>query len=66
MAKVEKPNATTAYLTAVVGARQNNRDAVYANLKVAVERDANLKAKAQNDIEFAKYQAEEAFQAIVK
>ena len=66
LAKVEKPNATTAYLTAVVGARQNNRDAVYANLKVAVERDANLKAKAQNDIEFAKYQAEEAFQAIVK
>ena len=66
LAKVEKPNATTAYLTAIVGARQNNRDAVYANLKVAVERDANLKAKAQNDIEFAKYQAEEAFQAIVK
>ena len=66
LAKVEKPNATTAYLTAVVGARQNNRDAVYANLKVAVERDANLKVKAQNDIEFAKYQAEEAFQAIVK
>jgi Flp pilus assembly protein TadD len=25
LAKVEKPNATTAYLTAVVGARQNNR-----------------------------------------
>ena len=58
LAKVEKPNATTAYLTAVVGARQNNRDAVYANLKVAIERDATLKAKAQNDIEFAKYQAE--------
>ena len=66
LSKVEKPNATTAYLTAIVGARQNNRDAVYANLKVAIERDANLKAKAQNDIEFAKYQAEEAFQAIVK
>ena len=66
LAKVEKPNATTAYLTAVVSARQNNRDAVYTNLKLAIERDANLKAKAQNDIEFAKYQAEEAFQAIVK
>ena len=66
LAKVEKPNATTAYLTAVVGARQNNRDAVYANLKVAVERDANLKAKAAQDIEFAKYTADEKFQAIVK
>ena len=63
---MENPNGTTAYLMAVVNARQNSRDAVYANLKVAFERDANLKAKAQNDIEFAKYQAEEAFQAIVK
>ena len=66
LAKVEKPNATTAYLLAIVDARQNNSKGVYENLKVAVERDANLKAKAQNDIEFVKYQAEEAFQAIVK
>ena len=66
LANVENPNGTTAYLLAVVNARQNNRDAVYENLKVAIQRDATLKAKAQNDIEFAKYQAEEAFQAIVK
>ena len=64
--KVENPNATTAYLKAVVGARQNDRDAVYANVKAAIQQDANLKAKAQNDIEFAKYQSEEAFQALVK
>ena len=64
--KVEKPNATTAYLKAVVGARQNDRNAVYANVKAAIQQDANLKAKAQNDIEFAKYQTEEAFQALVK
>ena len=64
--KVEKPNATTAYLKAVVGARQNDRNAVYANVKAAIQQDANLKAKAQNDIEFAKYQSEEAFQALVK
>ena len=64
--KVEKPNATTAYLKAVVGARQNDREAVYANVKAAIQQDANLKAKAQNDIEFAKYQTEEAFQALVK
>lgn len=66
LAKVEKPNATTAYLSAVVGARTNDREAVYANLAVAVERDANLKAKAAQDIEFAKYTADEKFQAIVK
>jgi hypothetical protein len=63
---VAKPNATTAYLAAVVGARTNDREAVYSNLKVAVQRNAQMKAKAQNDIEFAKYQADEQFQAIVK
>ena len=66
LAKVEQPNATTAYLAAVVGARTNDREAVYANLALAVERDANLKAKAAQDIEFAKYTADEKFQAIVK
>ena len=66
LARVANPNATTAYLAAVVGARTNDRDAVYSNLKVAVQRNAQMKAKAQNDIEFAKYQADEQFQAIVK
>ena len=66
LARVAKPNATTAYLAAVVGARTNDREAVYSNLKVAVQRNAQMKAKAQNDIEFAKYQADEQFQAIVK
>ena len=66
LTKVENPNATTAYLLAVVGARTNARDAVYENLAVAIQRDANFKVKAQNDIEFAKYQADEKFQSIVK
>ena len=66
LARVAKPNATTAYLAAVVGARTNDRDAVYGNLKVAVQRNAQMKEKAQNDIEFAKYQQDEQFQAIVK
>jgi tetratricopeptide (TPR) repeat protein len=66
LAKVETPNATTAYLAAIVGARTNDREAVYTNLALAVKRDANMKAKAQKDIEFAKYAADEKFQAIVK
>ena len=66
LARVAKPNATTAYLAAVVGARTNDREAVYENLKVAVQRSAQMKTKAQNDIEFAKYQYDEQFQAIVK
>ena len=63
---VKEPNATTAYLKAVVGARTNDKDAVYANLKSAFEQDANLKARAAEDIEFAKFAEEEEFQALVK
>ena len=66
LAHVANPNATTAYLAAIVGARTNDRDAVYSNLAVAVQRDAQLKERAQNDIEFAKYQNDEQFLAIVK
>jgi hypothetical protein len=66
LARVANPNATTAYLSAIVGAHTNDREAVYANLKVAVQGNAQLKAKAQSDIEFAKYQQDEQFKAIVK
>ena len=66
LANVKTPNATTAYLQAVVGARTNDRKAVYNNLKVAFERDAALKARAAKDIEFAKYAEEAEFQALVK
>lgn len=66
LAAVENPNATTAYLAAVVGARTNDRDAVYANMRLAVERDANMKARAQKDIEFAKFMEDETFLAIIK
>ena len=66
LAKVAQPNATTAYLAAIVASRTNDRDAVYSNLKVAIERDAQLKTTAQTDIEFAKYKEDAQFQAIVK
>lgn len=66
LAAIAEPNATTAYLQAIVAARTNDRDGVYNNLKVAVEKDATLKAKAQKDIEFSKYAEDATFQAIVK
>ncbi|MCM1034820.1 MAG: tetratricopeptide repeat protein [Paludibacter sp.] len=66
LANVAEPNATTAYLTAVVAARTNDRDAVYANLKTAIAKDASFKAKAAEDIEFAKFAGDDAFLAIVK
>ena len=63
---VKNPNATTAYLKAIVGARTNDRDAVIANLKSAIAQDASLKSRAANDIEFAKFAEDADFQAIVK
>ena len=63
---VKEPNATTAYLKAIVGARTNDRDAVLANLKSAVAQDAALKLRAAEDIEFAKYAEDAEFLAIVK
>lgn len=66
LARVENPNATTAYLAAIVGARTNDRDAVYSNLKAAIQRDAQFRKKAQKDIEFAKYQEDQQFQDIIK
>lgn len=63
---VAQPDALTSYLNAIVGARTNNRDAVYAGLRKAVTMDAIYKAKAKNDIEFAKFNTEDAFKAIVQ
>lgn len=66
LANVKEPNATTAYLKAVVGARTNDKAAVIENLKSAIAQDAALKNRAAQDIEFAKFAEEAEFQAIVK
>ena len=66
LSAVQHPNALTAYLGAVIGARTNDRDAVYSNLKNAIKQDGSLAAKAQKDIEFAKFAADADFLAIVK
>ena len=66
LTSVQRPNALTAYLGAVIGARTNDRDAVYSNLKSAVKQDGTYAAKAQKDIEFAKFATDADFLAIVK
>jgi len=63
---VKEPNATTAYLKAVVAARTNDKANVFANLKNAIAQDASLKDRAKSDIEFSKFAEEAEFQAIVK
>ena len=63
---VKEPNATTAYLKAVVAARTNDKDGVYSNLKEAIAKDASFKTRAAEDIEFAKFAEDAEFLAIVK
>lgn len=52
---VKNADAMTYYLKAVVGARTNNADIVKSNLKKAVSMDSEMKAMAENDIEFVKF-----------
>ncbi len=63
---VEKPDATTAYLKAIVGARTNDKDQVYKNLKQAVSLDKSLAQKAMKDIEFSKFASDSAFLNVLK
>jgi tetratricopeptide (TPR) repeat protein len=66
LAAVAQPNATTSYLAAIVGARTNDRESVFSNLKAAVKQDSSFATKAVKDIEFSKFVTDEAFLAIVK
>ena len=53
LANIAKPNATTYYLMAVLGARTNNQQMVTSNLRQAVKLDSTLADRAKNDLEFA-------------
>jgi Flp pilus assembly protein TadD len=54
------------YLKAVIGARTAKENLLFESLQKAVEINPELKAKAKNDIEFAKYFDNPKFQAIVQ
>ena len=66
LSAVKSPNGLTSYLGAIVGARTNDRNAVYSNLRNAVRLDGSLAAKASKDIEFAKFATDADFLAIIK
>ncbi|MDE7119286.1 MAG: tetratricopeptide repeat protein, partial [Muribaculaceae bacterium] len=55
LAGVTNPDATTYYLTAVLGARTNNDSMVNNNLRQAVKLDRSLAAKAAKDLEFQNF-----------
>ena len=63
---VANPDATTAYLKAIVAARTNDANGVVSNLKAAIAKDKSMAKEAANDLEFAKYANNADFQALVK
>jgi len=55
LAGINNPDATTYYLTAILGARTNNERMVTNSLRQAVKLDRNLAKKAMSDLEFANF-----------
>lgn len=55
LASIKNPDATTYYLTAVLGARTNNENMVMSNLRQAVKLNRSLLDRAKADLEFSQY-----------
>lgn len=55
LAGINNPDATTYYLTAILGARTNNENMLLTNLRQAIKLDNSLMNKAATDLEFANF-----------
>ncbi len=65
--KVENQEAANVYyLKAILGARKQDTDLLFNNLRTAVEKDAALAAYAKKDVEFAQYFEDATFKGIVQ
>ena len=62
---IETPDATTAYLLAIIASRTNNFNEVIANLRAAIGRDRTIAARALSDLEFAKYRTNQEFMSLL-
>lgn len=60
------PDATTAYLLAIIASRTNNFNDVTTHLRTAISRDKSMASKALNDLEFAKYRTNQEFMSLVR
>lgn len=63
---VARPDATTAYLKAIVAARTNRDNEVVGFLKQAFEKDPTYKERAARDLEFVNLFNDSSFQSLVK
>ena len=55
LAGIAEPDATTYYLTAVLGARTNNESMLINALRQAIKLDPKMAAKASQDLEFNRF-----------
>lgn len=55
LAGINAPDATTYYLTAVLGARTNNETMLTNALRQAIKLDPSMAAKASSDLEFSRF-----------
>lgn len=60
LAAIDRPDATTYYLMAVLGARTNNESMLNTNLRQAIRLDNSLAKRAVEDLEFANYNLSKA------
>ena len=62
---IAKPDATTEYLRAIIGARTNDSSAAIAALRRAIELDSTLTTRIANDLEFAGLRGQRDFGALI-
>lgn len=65
LSAIAKPNATTEYLRAIIGARTNDSSAAIAALRRAIELDSTLTTRIANDLEFAGLRGQRDFGALI-
>ena len=61
LAGIDYPDATTYYIAAILGARTNNSDMVYNNLREAFKLDSSLRDQAKSDLEFSNFNINSLF-----
>lgn len=66
LSNITTPDATTAYLKAIVAARTNRGAEAVENLREAIRLNPTYKARAAKDLEFAALFNDSAFQSLVK
>jgi Flp pilus assembly protein TadD len=64
-ASPEKDDAIAYYLKAIIGARKADASMATSNLKIAIGKDASLKSKAKEDLEFMKIRDNAEFKSLV-